>query len=141
MFNSKLAFTDKEQQRWTPEIEEAFGLLFRKECSTWRRQAEGSPFPSMKHDIHKQRRTVRGDQIIRVLEATNEPLTALQIARRCGFNDSAKVRHILYIFLRDLRVVRANKGKDCSTFNQTFLRGPTEQVPLSKSWGVWPSAV
>ena len=133
MFNSKLAFTDKEQQRWTPEIEEAFGLLFRKECATWQRQAQGSPFPTMKHDQHKQRRTLRGDAIIRVLESTNDPLTALQIARRCGFDDSNKVRHILYAFLGDFRVIRGVKGKDCATYNQTYLRGPTEQIPYSVS--------
>ena len=105
---------------YTPEYyEELIGEAIRKDAASWRNTCiKKDMFPSMFRATNVQ--TERTAQVLAVIDSSKIPLTAIEIAKKCGLPRANMVRDALLREIGRNNIVKGNKQLTPS--RHTFMR-------------------
>ena len=113
---------------YTPEYyEELLGEAIRKDAASWRNTcAKKDMFPSMFRATNVQ--AERTAQVLAVIDSSKIPLTAIEIAKKCGLPRANMVRDAL---LREIGLNNIVKGnKQLSAHRHTFMRREQDETNI-----------
>ena len=107
-------------REYTPQwYQELIGKAIRDDSATWFRSTNRSRFPNNR-SYETTYQTDKTNLVLSVIDGSPTPLTAMEIAKGCGFKGSAKVRDSLMAMIDNKSIIKGNA--ELSAHKHTFIR-------------------